>query len=332
MSIREELSQRLQRKVDGITSTESLGHELLLGSLTSESNTFSNAEVDLVRNEARDSLELIACLEQEDEKQMQPAFPVLKKAAESVDADSAKRSESCRWSQDFEVFSLSPERSDEIKEERSMWTKKGKLRAWSFHTVEEYNAILEKICLSREEQTGFNGKDNGSEHAEPATKQSPLKNGTQVKENAVFGEKEFLFSTTEGSNVVEDAAENFEKGFKRKARANELKSIKVPETIEFQGVSSLKEWLDAGGQVYSSGTYVTPKFGSYTLPSFESANKCSDSAIFDPELVAAFEKCMEKLEVEEESILKQIEDDFESQSNKEKQEQEEIPFHTSAQM
>ena len=36
------------------------------------------------------------------------------------------------------------------------------------------------------------------------------------------------------------------------------------------------------------------------------ANESCEDSIFSPELVSAFEQCMQKLEAEEENILKQI--------------------------
>ena len=45
----------------------------------------------------------------------------------------------------------------------------------------------------------------------------------------------------------------FVKGLKRKAMANELEPLEIP-SIEFPGVAELREWIHAGGQVYSPGT------------------------------------------------------------------------------
>ena len=63
-------------------------------------------------------------------------------------------------------------------------------------------------------------------------------------------------------------------------------------------------------QIYSPGSYVTPKFGSYNAPSPTIAMPQDDAkqdvAVFSPELLAAFEDCMQQLQVEEDTILKQI--------------------------
>jgi len=115
---------------------------------------------------------------------------------------------------------------------------------------------------------------------------------------------------------------NIEKGFKRKAMAKGLESLRIPPSIEFPTISSLREWLHAGDQVYSPGSYVTPKFGNYALPIRRSVDESSEDYIFNPELVTAFEQCMHELEAEEESILKQIVENLEKDCNEVKQAKE----------
>lgn len=96
-----------------------------------------------------------------------------------------------------------------------------------------------------------------------------------------------------------------EKGNKRKAIANRLESLRIPSGVESPAIGSLKEWLPADG-IYSPGSYVTPKFGSYSSTNIKNENESSEDSIFSPELVSAFEQCMQKLEAEEQNILKQI--------------------------
>lgn len=93
-----------------------------------------------------------------------------------------------------------------------------------------------------------------------------------------------------------------EKGSKRKAMAKELTALKVPG-FEFTRGGSLREWLSQGGQVFSPGSYITPKFGNFVSPG---ANNGDNAIFFDPELVEQFEQAMERLTIEEESILKGI--------------------------
>jgi len=47
---------------------------------------------------------------------------------------------------------------------------------------------------------------------------------------------------------------------------------------------------------YSPGSHVAPKFGSYSSMNIRNANESSEDFIFSPELVYAFERCMQKLE------------------------------------
>lgn len=341
-SFREQLNL-LQKKADGITCSRSGAYQPLLGSFASESNSCLKAGVDLGKTETSETWELTSNLEQEEGKQMQPPSPLLTKATESIDADSAIRSKSCHLFQNQEVTPHPLERSDEIKEERSIRSRSDKVHAWSFHTVEEFDEMMERIHFSRVKQTGFAGKDEGFsqlhhsksssysfEHAEQAIKQLPSTDESQVEENTATEEDIFSSSraqttgviqspnssrTAKGSDVFVHAAQNLDKGFRRKAMANELESLKMPTTIEFQGAAILQKFLHVGGQVYSPGAYVTPKFGGYSLPNDSGpANKYIDGTIFDPELVAATEKAMEQLELEEENILKQIEENFKGEA------------------
>ena len=208
---------------------------------------------------------------------------------------------------------------------------------------------------------GSKSSSNISHHAEDKetglqeTKQSFLHGKSLVYENTMFketGAKEVMpspncnssssgeenqqvmpspystSSTKESHTVLEIRAQEgniIEKGFKRKAIAEGLESLRIPPTIEFPTISSLREWIHAGGQVYSPGSYVTPKFGSYSLPIPVNIDECSKDYIFNPELVAALEQCMHQLEEEEESILKQIVENLEKDYNEDKQAEEEKP-------
>jgi len=64
---------------------------------------------------------------------------------------------------------------------------------------------------------------------------------------------------------------------------------------------SLRDWLRQGGQIFSSGSYVTPRFG--TSPPAErggaAGKQQQQHALFDPELVAQFERAMEQLSEDE---------------------------------
>ncbi|KAL0398934.1 UNVERIFIED_CONTAM: hypothetical protein Sradi_2236700 [Sesamum radiatum] len=99
-----------------------------------------------------------------------------------------------------------------------------------------------------------------------------------------------------------------ETGWKRKAIAKGLRSLDVP-TIDFPAVARLRQRIQAEGQVYSPGTYITPKFGSYNakVAPVRHKEEGGDKSVFSPELVAAFENCMQQLQEEEDSILSHME-------------------------
>lgn len=106
-----------------------------------------------------------------------------------------------------------------------------------------------------------------------------------------------------------------EKGNKRKAIAKKLESLRIPYNIECPAIVSLREWIPKD-EIYSPGSYVTPRFGSYSsLMNIGNEKEWSEDSVFSPELVSAFEKCMQNLEAEEENILKQIIEDVEEESD-----------------
>lgn len=105
----------------------------------------------------------------------------------------------------------------------------------------------------------------------------------------------------EGRLVRNDSRE---KGSKRKVMAKELTALKVPG-FEFTRGGSLREWLSQGGEVYSPGSYITPKFGNFVSPD-PGANNGDNAIVFDPELVEQFERAMQQITIEEEGILEEI--------------------------
>ncbi|KAF7801296.1 uncharacterized protein G2W53_040407 [Senna tora] len=158
----------------------------------------------------------------------------------------------------------------------------------SFHTVEEYDDLVRKL--------GFHTED---------------------KDSSAFEDKIIVPSQKHDVSI--------DKGNKRKAMSKRLGSLKIPSSnnIECPAIGSLREWIPpSGNNIYSPGSYVTPKFGSYSSSSqMDSGGKNSagesseDGSIFSPELVSVFEECMQKLEADEEKILKQIMENFEEENN-----------------
>lgn len=175
-------------------------------------------------------------------------------------------------------------------------------RSLSFHTVEEYDALLERI-------RGTRSLEN-LQHCFPWDDEDDYVN---FQESSSLAEGEDRDETI----LVEDSAATeegkHETGSKRKAIAKGLKSL----DIDFPAaVGKLKQRM----LVYSPGTYVTPKFGSYNDPATHKQQnesqeeKEEDDTVFSPEFLAAFEECMQQLEecmqqlqLEEDTILKHME-------------------------
>ncbi|PKU74809.1 uncharacterized protein LOC110111509 [Dendrobium catenatum] len=120
---------------------------------------------------------------------------------------------------------------------------------------------------------------------------NPIKDDSETVEEAKKGELK-----KEGGG---------EKGLRRKVMAKELTNVKVPK-FEFSRTGSLRDWLSQGGQVFSPGSYVTPRFGSFGSATANGGGEASVKAVFDPKLVAQLEEAMEEMTIEEEEILRQI--------------------------
>ncbi|KAF8758073.1 hypothetical protein HU200_010735 [Digitaria exilis] len=115
-------------------------------------------------------------------------------------------------------------------------------------------------------------------------------------------------------------------GERRRARARQLGELKVPAAaaFDFSKSGSLRDWLRHGGQIFSPGSYVTPKFGT-AAPAATAEHEGDDQkpsekkqqeehALFDPELVAQFERAMEQLSEDEGRVLEEILEALESQT------------------
>ncbi|KAL5731541.1 hypothetical protein ACHQM5_004261 [Ranunculus cassubicifolius] len=144
----------------------------------------------------------------------------------------------------------------------------------SFHTVEEFDAIM----MQR------NGK----------TWEDEL-------------DRDFLARMT--VKGVEETSSNVkvsanEKGLGRKKMAMELTSLAIPSAIEFP-VAATSEGLEIVNY-YSAEVdyYETPKFGSYGLSIIPSNTE--EDPVLDQEFLSAFQEEMEKLEAEEDFLLRQV--------------------------
>lgn len=174
-------------------------------------------------------------------------------------------------------------KSCQLNENKLDRNDKNMIGSRSFHTVEEYDALLERIHNMKDEYSWEDIKLRGSNSVDKTPKNESCNRDHELKNS-----------------------DDVENGWKRKAVAKGLKSLDVP-SIEFPAVARFKQRVRDEGQVFSPTTsYVTPRFGSYNVgPAQEKEGR--ESRVFSPELVAAFEDCMQQLQVEEESILREME-------------------------
>ncbi|CAI9756705.1 unnamed protein product [Fraxinus pennsylvanica] len=228
------------------------------------------------------------------------------------------KSKSCQMIPDKE-FSMQDPQNEGLSENKLDWRDKNTGGSRSFHTVEEYDALIKRIYMSST-RDGESFQDNeslldenvhtlksmdedcndGNNHRNA---EDFMKNKSNINEGPSEHTSSSLKKSDDFENFVREGALR-ETGWKRKAVGQGLKSPDV-SPIEFPAIARHKQWFHVDGQVYSPGTYVTPKFGSYNKVNPVRREDGNDS-VFSPEAVAAFEVCMQQLDAEEESILSYI--------------------------
>jgi tricin synthase len=174
-------------------------------------------------------------------------------------------------------------------------------RARSFRTVEEFDALVTQggsleRAAERDEPRA----------AAPATAEAAESSGGECERGDPAGQGEEA-----------EAA-----GARRRARARQLGELNVPAAFDFSKSGSLRDWLRQGGQIFSPGSYVTPKFGAApALPATAKdggyqnhGEQQQEHALFDPELVAQFERAMEQLSEDEGRVLDGILEALESEA------------------
>lgn len=327
MSFREDLNQRSKRNrvANGIPMLDELftssnangtnGDQPFLALVSKlQARDFASppkSAPEPTNTEIINTWELMAGLEEQAEQNLA--------SSKILDFDKMKRSKS------YELSSLSSlvTELDGLNEDQFNLENKGVGRSRSFHTVQEYDTMIQRIMLSGGHNDDYDSaykiqtqNSQYLEHNVPdiheIVQSSFSRDKYLIEENTVplTSEpdiKEVLPSNT-SCNKFEDVNQErrlCDIGLKRKAMAKGLESLQIPSTVEFRTIGSLRDWLHNGGRVNSPGEYVTPKFGNYNKP--EWGEKCKEDSMFNPELVAAFEEFMQQLEVEEESVLKQIE-------------------------
>ncbi|KAK4439507.1 hypothetical protein Salat_0285600 [Sesamum alatum] len=229
------------------------------------------------------------------------------------------RSKSCQILGERDVIGLAPETGG-LDENKLDGKDKNLTGSRSFHTVEEYDALLERTHkfrtrsmdsfednYPRDKSQEMNSSADGDQNDNCIHRTTT----DSLKKEVVFeadcnmdcGVSSSLRNFGNFKNVVQVDGTH-ETGWKRKAIAKGLKSLDVP-TIDFPAVARLRQRIHAEGQVYSPGTYITPKFGSYNaqVTPARREKEGGENSVFSPELVAAFENCVRQLQEEEDSIL-----------------------------
>ncbi|BAT87618.1 hypothetical protein LR48_Vigan09g188600 [Vigna angularis] len=327
ISFHEERKKRSQRASNGIPLLEDLiissgGSDQYLA-LVCAANTVSNKLHSGNLSSNTSSKLAIEPAISETIKNLKPVSERLVQGeGKKIDREKKNRSKSWHQFPEHIVQSLAQENSSGFDDKHDS-SSKGAARSKSFHTVEEYDDIVEKIWSSKchtNQQSEFNDEEdsgsgsNTTHHTDYAVKRmqvpSLIKKHSLKERKIVKESKNLITAASESSTEAPSPSPNnkssiIEKGNKRKAVAKRLESLRIPSSVEYPAIASLREWLPKGG-IYSPGSYVTPKFGSYSIMDISNANESSEDSIFSPELVSAFEHCMKKLEAEEENILKQI--------------------------
>ncbi|KAL1320494.1 uncharacterized protein LOC107638765 [Arachis ipaensis] len=219
-------------------------------------------------------------------------------------------------------FSDSPkvqqnEFSDEEADSRTIEELKVSALANTIHNIEDNDSAGKKMLPP------CSHNDNSSEDSKlvkdisvksitlESSTPSPNSHSTNQRiENEVVNPNE----KTNIPGIAAQGVNTTEKVNKRKAIAKRLESLRIPSNVELPAIASLREWIPGSG-IYSSASYVTPKFGSFSYQmDTRNESESSEDSVFSPELVSAFEMSMQILEAEEETILKQIIENVEEES------------------
>lgn len=191
----------------------------------------------------------------------------------------------------------------------------------SFRTLEEFDAMVTRC--SSPEQTGPATvlapepdvsvsppppESSSSEQEGPATALAPEPDTSVLllpqppAENSSSEQDAVATASYAAPGQVET------RGAKRRARARQLGELSAPAPagFDFSKSGSLRDWLLGGGQIFSPGSYATPKFGKVAAVPSESEEHGERRAVFDPELVAQLEEAMEELSVDEERVLREV--------------------------
>jgi tricin synthase len=136
--------------------------------------------------------------------------------------------------------------------------------ARSFRTVEEFDAM---VLTQQQPQTQSESGSSSERPTALATEQE------EELATATAAPAATTASTAEAEQAVRPEASA---GAKRRARARQLGELNVPAAAFDFSISmsgSLRDWLRQGGQIFSPGSYVTPRFGT-SPPAERNVQQC----------------------------------------------------------
>ncbi|KAJ6304616.1 hypothetical protein OIU77_018302 [Salix suchowensis] len=208
----------------------------------------------------------------------------------------------------------------------------------SFHTIEEFDALIEKLNLSKEQKIGYDGEDDGSV--------------TGVKLNH-FRSSTHAFEHSKDSNNIQETNSHMNDSSSSEANSTMEENLTL-STSELAGkklnaipsrsttaAESIVVEDSSQGHASRNGSVLADKSTPLMLMSLQSLAaipfrlivvlqmNAMRRDIFNPELVATCEESMEQLEAEAENILKQIVEKLEEESGLDKQAKDDFLSHNS---
>ncbi|KAJ6317112.1 hypothetical protein OIU78_020234 [Salix suchowensis] len=208
----------------------------------------------------------------------------------------------------------------------------------SFHTIEEFDALIEKLNLSKEQKIGYDGEDDGSvtgaklnhfRSSTHASEHSKDSNNIQETNSHMNGSSPPEANSTMEENLTLSTSELAGK-----------KRIAIPSRSTTAAESTVVE-DSSQGHASRNGSVLADKSTPLMLMSLQSLAaipfrlivvlqmNAMRRDIFNPELVATCEESMEQLEAEAENILKQIVEKLEEESGLDKQAKDDFLSHNS---
>ncbi|XP_077222438.1 uncharacterized protein LOC143856197 [Tasmannia lanceolata] len=292
-SFREELSQSLQRRINGFPVFEDLivsknGTDQFFALLCTantvtkklQTATDSNPSIDPTNPETINTWELMADLEEEEQKEEEQA-PRKEDGPKDV---GLVRSRSFHTVEEYDEMAVSASNRWRNINVQIFEDSKSLLRESS-----SYSSPMSKVELGDMEVDATVIRDTKVVPEGSRSFQKPESSDPKSVEVSSYSCEPYKEESTCRNSIIENGSErekstNEKKGFRRKGPS----ALNIPVAVNFLPVGSKGEW--GGGQEIFSGEYVTPRFGSFN-GSFDTGG----GAIFDPEMVAAFEEAHRRM-------------------------------------